>query len=251
MTIEETKITNSRATPKRKSKPIDVADLFKQPEDKEAFDPSTEVFMSEVASHAKDTEKLKKYIVSELRRVIAMGKSPIKAIYQNQQYVDYCGSKIILEAIEDAGISHVWLKLTTEAASGDCPHRDPHGSLLNAEYRGKVLVAKVGNAGGRVGDSESNNPIVTNRYTGTSRNALFSTRKAYETEVLTEEPKYFPIHKAMLIMAQWGYGIKTKRMIRQDVNKFQDQWLVEECKIEETYDSLVENGVSDKYINGI
>lgn len=234
---------------RRKSKPIELDDLFKQSGEKESFDPTIEVFMGDVMNY-KELDKLKLYVASELRRVIKLGKSPLKAIYQNQQHVDYCGSKVILDALSDAGISHVHLRLSDEAVSSNsCPPRDPHGALINEEYRGKILVAKVGNAGGNVGINES---MEANRkYTGSGRKLLFSTRKAYDVEVVTEESKRYPITKAMLILAQWGFGCRTRRQIKQDVNKFQDSWLVVEDNIEETYADFLDNDVSDKYINGI
>lgn len=237
---------NKKSAKANKQKAVDISELFNNPSDKESFDPNHIEFMKEVSRYLKSPVELRKYVQSELRRIIALGMSPIKAIYQNQTYIDVIGSKIIVDAIQDAGVSHVWLKLTDECiASLAAPHRDPHGSLLNQEYRGKVLVAKVGQAGGKVGDTESNDPEVVKKYSGTQRQALFSQRKAYECEVISAEPRRFTFQKAMIIIQNWGFGVKARRMLRKDVNVFQDQWIVEECKIQDTYSEFLESNSAE------
>lgn len=233
----------------RKSKSIVLDDLFRQSNDKESFDPSIEVFMSAVSTY-KDMDKLKEYIVSELKRVIKLGKSPLKAIYQNQMNVDYCGSHLIMEALSSAGVSHVYLRLTDEAVESlSCPPREPHGALVAEEHRGKVLIAKVGNTGTDV--KLSDNGEASRKYSGSGRKVLFATRSAYQVELITEDAKRYPINKAMLVLANWGYGCRSRRMIKQDVNKFQDTWLVIEDNIEDTYREFLDEDVSDKYITGI
>lgn len=233
---------NKKVVKSRNQKPVDISQLFNNPSDKESFDPNHIEFMKDASNYLKNPSELRKYVQSELRRIIALGMSPIKAIYQNQTYIDIVGSKIIVDAIQDIGVSHVWLKLTDECIKSlAAPHRDPHGSLLNPEFRGKVLVAKVGQAGGRVGDTEANDPEVVKRYSGVQRQALFSQRKAYEVEIVSAEPRRFSFQKAMLIFQNWGFGVKTRRMLRKDVNVFQDQWIVEECNIEDTYADFLDN----------
>ena len=233
----------------RKSKAIVLDDLFKETGNKESFDPSIEVFMSAVSQH-KDIEKLKAYIVSELKRVIKLGKSPLKAIYQNGMHVDYCGSNLVLDTLSNAGVSHVYLRLTDEAVNSlSCPPREPHGALVAEEHRGKVLIAKVGNTG--TDAKLSDNGEANRKFSGTGRKVLFATRSAYQVELITEEPRRYPISKAMLILANWGYGCRSRRMIKQDINKFQDSWLVVEDNIEETYAEFLDENSSDKYISGI
>lgn len=237
---------NKKPVKARRTKAVDISELFNNPSDKESFDPNHIEFMKDVSNYLKNPTELRKYVQSELRRIIALGMSPIKAIYQNQTYIDIIGSKIVVDAIQDAGVSHVWLKLTDECvASLAAPHRDPHGSLLNQEYRGRVLVAKVGQAGGRVGDTESNDPEVVKRYSGVQRQALFSQRKAYEVEIVSAEARRFTFQKAMLIFQNWGFGVKTRRMLRKDVGVFQDQWIVEECKIEDTYADFLDTNSTE------
>ncbi len=233
----------------RKSKAIVLDDLFKESNDKDSFDPTIEVFMSAVHQY-KDIDKLKAYIVSELKRVIKLGKSPIKAIYQNEINVDFCGSKLILDALNVAGVSHVYLRLTEQAVNTlSCPIREPHGALINEEFRGKVLIAKTGNTGTDV--SLSADGEASRKYSGSGRKVLFSTRKAYHVELITEDVKRFPINKAMIIMGAWGYGCRSHRMIKKDVNVFQDTWLVVEDNLEETYAEFLDENSSDKYITGI
>jgi hypothetical protein len=252
--MDMTKQTESAVVPAtkpktRKSKALVLDDLFKQSNDKDSFDPSIEVFMSAVSTY-KDMDKLKAYIVSELKRVIKLGKSPLKAIYQNQMNVDYCGSHLVMEALSAAGVSHVYLRLTDEAVESlSCPIREPHGALVNEEFRGKLLIAKVGNAG--TDDKLSDNGEANRKYSGSGRRVLFTTRSAYKVELITEDAKRYPINKAMLILANWGYGCRQRRMIKQDVNKFQDTWLVIEDNIEDTYKEFLDEDASDKYLTGI
>lgn len=252
--MDMTKQTESAVVPAtkpktRKSKPLVLDDLFKQSNDKESFDPSIEVFMSAVSTY-KDMDKLKAYIVSELKRVIKLGKSPLKAIYQNQMNVDYCGSHLVLEALSAAGVSHVYLRLTDEAVESlSCPPREPHGALVAEEHRGRVLIAKVGNTGTDV--KLSDNGEANRKYSGSGRRVLFATRSAYQVELITEDAKRYPINKAMLVLANWGYGCRQRRMIKQDVNKFQDTWLVIEDNIEDTYREFLDEDASDKYLTGI
>lgn len=234
---------------KRKNKNVALDDLFKESNDKDSFDPTIEVFMSAVTQY-KDIDKLRTYIVSELQRVIKLGKSPLKAIYQNQMNVDMCGSKLILDALNAGGVSHVYLRLTEQAVNTEsCPIREPHGALVNEEFRGKVLIAKVGNTGTDVALSSTGE--ANRKYSGSGRKVLFSSRKAYQVELITEESKRYPINKAMIIMGAWGYGCRQRRMIKKDVNVFQDSWLVVEDNLEETYAEFLEENVSDKYITGI
>lgn len=249
---ENTVLPNSTSTIKplkRKNKPVVLDDLFKQSNDKESFDPTIEVFMSAVSQY-KDIDKLKAYIVSELKRVIKLGKSPLKAIYQNQMHVDYCGSHLILDALNSAGVSHVYLRLTDEAVESlSCPPREPHGALVAEEHRGRVLIAKVGNTG--TDAKLSDNGEANRKYSASGRRVLFATRSAYQVELITEDAKRYPINKAMLVLASWGYGCRGRRMIKQDINKFQDSWLVVEDNIEDTYREFLDENVSDKYITGI
>lgn len=222
-------------------KNLSLDDLVSDPNSKQGVDMEHEPFMMEVAIKSKNYETLKEYINSEISRLVSLGKSPLKAIYQNAEYVDYVGSRQVIEALENAGVSHVWLKLTPDAAAGECPGRDPYGALINPSLRGKVLVAKIGNAGGNLSESQAANGNATAKFSGSGRKLLMASRKGYELEIVTGEPKRYSLKKAMLILAQWGYGVRAKRFIKLDVNLSQDSWLVTECKIEETYESFLEN----------
>lgn len=239
---EQTSMNTDKSTTSVLKAQPSLNDLFSDGSvNKESFDSDFEPFMVDIQANSKDYDGMKNYIHSEIKRVVELGKSPLKALYQNLIHVNHVGSRQVINALEEAGISHVWLALTSEAASGQCPERDPHGALINPDYRGKVLVAKIGNAGGKITGQETKDGSVTSKYTGNGRKFLMSSRKAYELEVVTGEPKRFPLSKAMIILAQWGFGIREKRMIKLDVGVSQDAWLVCECKIEETYADFLEN----------
>ena len=212
----------------------------------DSFDSDSVEFLSQVAQYVKNPETLEKYIDSEILRVANENKGIVKALLTNQHNTAFVSSAYLFSRLENAGISHVYLKLTDECVEGrNAPEKDPHGATIKAEYRGLALVAKLGNKGGEIQNSEKADALITNRYVSKQRQALMNNRNAYFTATITAKPVRIPLNKAILVMAQWGYGVKAKRMIRRAASKekatdlvFQDCWLVEECNFDETYNQI-------------
>lgn len=234
---------------------VNMNDLFTGPESGDSFDNSPVVFLSEAGKYARDLEGLEKYIESEIKRLASEKRSLVKALLTNRHNLALVPSKLLFSKISEMGISHVYLKLTDVCdAERTAPDKDPHGALLNEKYRGRVLVAKLGNKGGDIQNSENADAFLTDKFTGKRRQALFSQRTAYETANVTVNPTKFPLNKAILIMSQWGFGIKEKRHISKATSKtdktpiFQDCWIVEECNFDQTYQDLSTNPTSNLLI---
>jgi hypothetical protein len=218
----------------------------------DSFDNESVEFLSQAVQYLKNPEAMEKYIDSEILRLANEGKSLVKALLTNQHYTGMVSTNLLFSRIENAGISHVSLKLTDECVRGKkAPERDPHGAMIKAEFRGLALVAKIGNRGGEIQNSDKADASITNRYVSKQRQALMNQRNAYFTTTITAKPVRMPLTKAILVMAQWGYGVKTKRMIARGASKdkaseqvYQDCWIVEECNFDETY-SQIKNASSD------
>lgn len=225
--------------------PQDASSLFETTAG-DSFDNESVEFLSQVAQYVKNPEAMEKYIDSEILRLANEKKGLVKALLTNQHYTGLVPSSLLFSRIENAGISHVYLKLTDECVRGrKAPERDPHGSLIKEEYRGLALIAKTGNRGGEILNSDKADPILTNRYVSKQRQALMNQRNAYFTVTITGKPTRIPLSKAILVIAQWGYGVKPKRMISRAASKdktadlvYQDSWIVQECNFDDTYSQI-------------
>ena len=206
----------------------------------DSFDTSHFEFMVDAKKYIKNFDALNGYIESEVRKLASDRKGLLKALLTNQHNTACIPGALLMGKIQEMGISHVWLKLTNHCVANElAPERDPHGALLAKAARGKVLVCKVGNAGGNLSDKAT--PEQTEAYKGSARRSLFAGRKAYICAVVTDKPTKYTFRQALLIMAQWGFGVKENRYIRREAGsgeKDQDCWIVEECNLDDTYSTI-------------
>lgn len=235
--------------------PQNAQDLFTGPSSGESFDNDPVVFLADSSRYNKDIDGLEKYVEAEIKRIGSERKSLIKAILTNRLNVASVPSRLLFNKIAELGLSHVYLKLTDECDKNKtAPDKDPHGALIAEKYRGRVLIAKLGNKGGDIQNSENADPSLTDKFSGKKRQALFNQRAAYYTAQVSAVPTKHTIEKALLIMAQWGFGVKEKRFISRAVSKtdktpvYQDCWIVEECNFDETYKDIVSDSPTNLYI---
>lgn len=112
------------------------------------------------------------------------------------------------------------------------PPTDPQGRRLTEDRRGKVLVVKVGNKGGRL--REDAPASITDGYSGPRRSVTVRAgRDLYELAEVTHQPRTYTLRNAILILRQWGFAVAPDRA-RVEPDKdgnpitVQVNWIVEE-----------------------
>lgn len=176
-----------------------------------------EVFFARWGTTARESRE--DYADSEVERMRAQGArlltEAITAPTAEQQ-------DAALRAMARMGVTQVQLRLVPNA---DPPKTDPNGHLLPEDKQGKVLRAKIG--------QHSPDPRVDSKerqqaFTGSGREArAMRGQPLYLWREITSEPVYLPIGEAMVILRQWGKGVRTTRYLNP-ATKTGDKWLVEE-----------------------
>ncbi len=165
------------------------------------------------------------YIEQELRRIEQKGE-PLLMAALNLPFMDQTDAvvKVLRERLQ---YTQVYLRLHPEADAP--PDTDPDGHALPDSKRGKVLVAKVGvkgqTADGKAPDSEADTPMTSGLGRIAMRDRL--QQSLYRTREISAKPTQMPIEDAIVILRQWGVGMKSqfrKRGARPHIS----QWLVEE-----------------------
>lgn len=183
----------------------------------------------------RDRKARRDYVVSELRRIAAEGLPILRTILSCQDDDAQSAATALLAAnVDDDGMEIIedprWRLRLAEGAVP--PATDPQGRKLPKDKAGKVLVCKVGNKGGRLGEDATKEQVEAHsgpRRTTTVR----SGRDLYETVEVTRTPKVYSIRNAILILRQWGVGCTYERArIEPDKDgnpvEVQNYWLVEE-----------------------
>jgi len=195
----------------------------------------------EIPSFCEDFQAIKNrverraYVVNELRRIDRAGLPILRTILSCQDDDAQGAATALLAAnVHDEGGEIIsdprWRLRLAEGAVP--PPTDPQGRKLPKDRVGKVLIAKVGNKGGRLGEDATAAQLEAHsgpRRTTTVR----SGRDLYETVEVTRTPKVYSLRNAILILRQWGVGCTYERA-RVEPNKdgepveVQSYWLVEE-----------------------
>ena len=183
-------------------------------------------------------EALELYVAAELRRLVAAGAPLLTTVLR---YPDQDVQQVALQLI-DANATETGetvfeepptsfrLRLATDAKP---PVRDPQGRKLSAEKAGAVLVAKVGNKGGRLGEKA---PAAAVDAVSGPRRAITVNARAdlYETVEVGRAWKVFRRREATLVLRTYGVGVQTyQHAITNDPKtgeeiEGQSNWLVDE-----------------------
>lgn len=183
-------------------------------------------------------ERRNAYVVSELRKILAAGQPLLTtilrcpdddarshALHLLKENADEEGNPVL-----DDQVTAVRLRLHPDAKP---PERDPQNRGLPEAKRGKVLVAKIGNKGGRLPPDASGKQIA--QFSGQRRNTLVNGgADLYETAEITREWKSYGLRNATLILKTWGIGVQSQRALgyfdrdKGEMVETQSFYLVEE-----------------------
>lgn len=197
-------------------------------------------------------DKRNAYVTAEIRKIIAAGLPLLTtilrcpdddarshALHLLKENTDEEGNVVL----EDQ-VTAVRLRLHPDAKP---PERDPQNRGLPEAKRGKVLVAKLGNKGGRLPPDASGKQIA--QFSGQRRNTLVNGgADLYETAEITREWKSFGLRNATLILKTWGIGVQGQRALgyfdrdKGEMVETQSFYLVEE----EPLVKKVDKGKADK-----
>lgn len=176
------------------------------------------------------------YVARELRRIVADEQPLLTTILRSP---DDDAKSLALSLLRDNATelgdvvfeeppTAFRLRLAADATP---PDRDPQGRKLSKDRVGKVLVAKIGNKGGRL--PEKVDPKVAHSFSGPRRQVLVQGgADLYETADVTREWRSFAMRHATIILKTWGLGVQTQRCLSHMVNgelvEGQSFYLVEE-----------------------
>lgn len=192
-------------------------------------------FFCEDFQAIKGRRERREYVVSELRRIDRAGHPILRTILSCQDDEAQAAATELLASNVDAEGGEIiparlWrLRLVDDATP---PATDPQGRRLPKDKVGKVLVAKVGNRGGRLGENAE--PAEVDAHSGPRRTVTVRAgRDLYETVEVTRTPRSYSLRNAILILRQWGVGCTYERARVEpdkDNNPIEVQvyWLVEE-----------------------
>ena len=177
------------------------------------------------------------YVAQELRRVDGAGLPVLRTVLSCADDDAQAHAVQLLHAGVDADGAEIlparlWRLRLAEGAVP--PSTDPQGRLLPADRRGKVLVCKIGNKGGRIPTGDNVDPKQIALVSGPSRTTTVRAgRDIYETTEVTSAPRSYSLRNAVLILKAWGVGCTPERArIEPDRDgnprEVQVYWLVEE-----------------------
>lgn len=151
-------------------------------------------------------ERRRAWLRSELERIEQSGVAPLFAALTAPltTQVDEC------VAVLSESRRPVWLRLIEGAQPPDV---DPQGRPIEADKRGKVLRAKVGNVNG-------------DGMVGTARGSMIGARRdIYRYVDITAEPVALSVADAVLVLRQWGYRVRQNEFYYRGERQ-QSRWLV-------------------------
>lgn len=157
------------------------------------------------------------YVAAELRRIVTEGEPLLTTVLRCPDDDAKSLALTLLrdgvtetgETVFDEPPAAVRLRLEPDAIP---PERDPQNRKLPEKKRGHVLVAKVGNKGGRL--PEKADAKVVASFSGQRRQVLVSGgADLYETAEITREWKSFSLRNATLILKTWGLGVQKERCV--------------------------------------
>lgn len=175
------------------------------------------------------------YVASELRRIDAEGLPVLRTVLScPDDDAQALATMLLHDNADDAGEEilspRAWrLRLVKDAVP---PPTDPQGRRLPEGRRGKVLVVKVGNKGGRL--PEGATATQTDAFSGPRRGiTVRAGRDLYELAEVTHAAKPYSLRNAILILRQWGFAVAPDRArVEPDRDNnpvvVQVNWIVEE-----------------------
>lgn len=175
------------------------------------------------------------YVADELRRIDRQGLPVLRTVLScPDDDAQALATQLLHDNADEDGeeilAARAWrLRLMAGAVP---PPTDPQGRRLTEDRRGKVLVVKVGNKGGRLRDDAP--ASITDGYSGPRRSVTVRAgRDLYELAEVTHQPRTYTLRNAILILRQWGFAVAPERS-RVEPDKdgnpvtVQVNWIVEE-----------------------
>lgn len=177
------------------------------------------------------------YVAAELRRIVADGEPLLTSILRVPD--DEAKSRA-LELLRE-GATETGEKVF-ETSPGPYrlrladgvtpPDRDPQARKLGEPKRGKTLIVKLGNKGGRLPEKASGKLVAA--FSGKRRQILVSGgADLYEQAEITREWKSLQQRDATLVLMTWGIGVQTQKCLTHmgkdgEIVEGQSFYLVEE-----------------------
>lgn len=176
------------------------------------------------------------YVAGELRRIVAEGEPLLLSVLRVPDDEARSAALLLLrdnatelgDRVFEVAPGPYRLRLTADASP---PARDPQNRLIPEAKRGRVLVVKLGNKGGRLPEKANGKAVA--QFSGKRRQILVSGgADLYESAEVGREWKAFSQREATLILRTWGVGVQTQscltHMVNGEIVEGQSFYLVEE-----------------------
>lgn len=156
----------------------------------------------------------REYVRKELQRIAGEGRRVLTEIltapFEGQ-------SEIALSLIAEGALGEYGQGVRLRLVEGAVPPPlDPQGRELPEADRGKVLVAKVGTAGGALNNSHALPAVVVDVHSGPNvQRASFTNQDIYRYVRLSRRPVVVPFAAAVVVLRQWGKGINSQHHYRR------------------------------------
>lgn len=185
-------------------------------------------------------EKQRQYVEKEVNRTVKEGKQLLLTVLN--EGVEQMPRELALEYIKSPRFRQATQKKTFPIRllpGVKVNHRDPHGALLPADKRGKVLCAKLGHVSER--DPNATAKSGAGKYSGSKTAATAkaaqlnynSKAKLFVTvEIGTDPVELDSFDDVITVLRQYGFGVHpTRYMYSSDPNpdNHLDRWIVVEA----------------------